>query len=457
MTLASGTRRGSALSTPSTSVQMWISSASSSAPKIEPEKSLPLRPSVVCRPFGIARDEAGDDQRRRHRAAAMRVRVGLRDVPAHRRAERSPLDRHDVARVDPVHLAGPAAAMAQVGAEQARRPDLAVAGDQVAHGLRSRADQLRRSAGCRRCRGSPARASRGIRCARSPVEQRVGDHLVAVAQLLDAVGERRFLALGGGDQIQQRIGDAAAGRQHDAEARMRILLEDPGHALHAYRIGDARAAELMYAPPLHLLSISCCSAASARDPPRNPRARVAVAHDAQPCGSGRIADTRGNARTLGGRHSTGRPRTAGKPAAAASSRVRLSDRRVEPAEGEQRARPRPRRPRAGNPGRAKQIVSPGSGCGRGCGVLVEIHHPGRSDLDQIAMPQRAAQDAARVHQQAVGAAEIEQQVLAVVAHDQRVVAADEHRIDAHIGFLAAPDQDAIRLRARPRDRAGPAW
>ena len=50
MTLASGTRRGSADSTPSTSVQMWISAASSSEPKIEPEKSLPLRPSVVCTP-----------------------------------------------------------------------------------------------------------------------------------------------------------------------------------------------------------------------------------------------------------------------------------------------------------------------------------------------------------------------------------------------------------------------
>jgi hypothetical protein len=32
---------------------------------------------------------------------------------------------------------------------------------------------------------------------------------------------------------------------------MRILLEDAGDALHAYRIGDTRAAELMYAP-LHL-------------------------------------------------------------------------------------------------------------------------------------------------------------------------------------------------------------
>ena len=37
MIFASGTRRGSADSTPLTSVQMMISSASSSAPKIEPE------------------------------------------------------------------------------------------------------------------------------------------------------------------------------------------------------------------------------------------------------------------------------------------------------------------------------------------------------------------------------------------------------------------------------------
>ncbi len=50
MMVASGTRRGSADSTPSTSVQMVICCASSNAPKIEPEKSLPLRPRVVCTP-----------------------------------------------------------------------------------------------------------------------------------------------------------------------------------------------------------------------------------------------------------------------------------------------------------------------------------------------------------------------------------------------------------------------
>ena len=37
MILASGTRRGSPLITPSTSVQMWTSVASNSAPNIEPE------------------------------------------------------------------------------------------------------------------------------------------------------------------------------------------------------------------------------------------------------------------------------------------------------------------------------------------------------------------------------------------------------------------------------------
>ena len=47
MTVASGTRRGSALSTPSTSVQITISSASSRSPKIDAEKSLPFLPSVV--------------------------------------------------------------------------------------------------------------------------------------------------------------------------------------------------------------------------------------------------------------------------------------------------------------------------------------------------------------------------------------------------------------------------
>ena len=86
--------------------------------------------------------------------------------------------------------------MTQVGAEQAGRPDLAVAGDEIAHRLRSRADQLDgvQDAGdvaaILRERGEEFAA--GI-----AGEQRVGNHLVPMAQLFDAVGERPFLALGG--------------------------------------------------------------------------------------------------------------------------------------------------------------------------------------------------------------------------------------------------------------------
>ena len=79
MTVASGTRRGSADSTPSTSVQIWISAASSSAPKIEAEKSLPLRPSVVCTPRAVGGDEAGDDQRALEIAVHQVARGSARD------------------------------------------------------------------------------------------------------------------------------------------------------------------------------------------------------------------------------------------------------------------------------------------------------------------------------------------------------------------------------------------
>ncbi len=39
--------------------------------------------------------------------------------------------------------------------------------------------------------------------ARGAGEQRVGDDLMTVAQFLDALGQRRFLLLGGSDQVQQ--------------------------------------------------------------------------------------------------------------------------------------------------------------------------------------------------------------------------------------------------------------
>ena len=70
--------------------------------------------------------------------------------------------------------------MTQVCSEQAGRPDLAVTGDEVAHRLRSRADQLDRVQ-------DPGdvptilRERREELAARIAGEQRVGNHLVAMA------------------------------------------------------------------------------------------------------------------------------------------------------------------------------------------------------------------------------------------------------------------------------------
>ena len=64
-------------------------------------------------------------------------------------------------------------------------------------------------------------------------------------------------------------------------------------------------------------------------------------------------------------------------------------RRIQPAEGEQRAgilfARRVRKSRAREADRLARVRS-----GRGRRMLVEIHHPGRTDLDQVAMPQRPA-------------------------------------------------------------------
>ena len=71
-----GRGRGSALSTPSTSVQMTISAASSRSPKIAPEKSLPLRPSVVCRPCSSRATKPGAISIDRAGASGQRRRIG---------------------------------------------------------------------------------------------------------------------------------------------------------------------------------------------------------------------------------------------------------------------------------------------------------------------------------------------------------------------------------------------
>ena len=254
MTVASGTRRGSALSTPSTSVQMTISDASSSAPKIDPEKSLPLRPRVVCSPsrvramkpvmmsvaLGILRDEA--------------VGVGARLGPEDARAERRRVDPHDLPRVDPVHAAGAPAPRLQVAREQARRPDLAEAGDEVADDGRRDANQpdgLQDAGDVVAVGGQLLDVLLGI----GGAEQRVGDDDVALPDRFQPLGVAVLLTLGGGDERQQRVGDAAARRQDRRDARQRIVLEDPRDPLHAGGVRDARPAEFVYPPRFHARSL----------------------------------------------------------------------------------------------------------------------------------------------------------------------------------------------------------
>ena len=128
---ASGTRRGFALITPSTSVQIWISSASSSAAKIDALKSLPLRPSVVATPSDV--DATKPVMTSVDHASALDAipRVDARSRRSAQSIAGAATPRFDdqhVARVQPVARR---ASLGQMRRENLRRPDLAVAGDKL--------------------------------------------------------------------------------------------------------------------------------------------------------------------------------------------------------------------------------------------------------------------------------------------------------------------------------------
>ena len=177
-------------------------------------------------------------------------RRGARAVPLDRRAQRTPIGHDHLTGIEPFHARHVLAAATQVGREQRRGPQLAVACHQVMDVLRRRAHQARglQDAGQIRAvlveTGQPF-GGPGL------VEQRVGDHLVTVAQRLQAVRHRRILLLGCLHQVQQRVGHALAGREHDAQARMGLCLDDVRHPREAGRIRDARAPELVDDPGRH--------------------------------------------------------------------------------------------------------------------------------------------------------------------------------------------------------------
>ena len=132
MIVASGTRRGSALSTPSTSVQITISAASSKAPKIEAEKSLPSRPSVVCSPSRVRAMKpvmmsvtSGSPGMIR---AAFARDSGQRTLGPSGAGSTSTMSRASIQS----NAARPPAARLQVAGEETGRPDLAESGDEIA-------------------------------------------------------------------------------------------------------------------------------------------------------------------------------------------------------------------------------------------------------------------------------------------------------------------------------------
>ena len=167
----------------------------------------------------ITRDEACDDQRRRR----SRVRCGRRSpamLPAHGRTKRAPFHGHDVPRIDPLTFPGRLPALradrrrtaASTRFRRSRKSDRAPSARQN--------ESVARPAECRRCRGNPARARQEFAsrlacpaaCLRSPRG--------ACGSLRCARSSASSWRLGGRDEIQQRIGDASAGRQDHAEARM---------------------------------------------------------------------------------------------------------------------------------------------------------------------------------------------------------------------------------------------
>ena len=247
MTLASGTRRGSADSTPSTSVQMWISAASSSEPKIEPEKSLPLRPSVVCTPRASRGDEAGDDQR----AAAvglpeLRCESGFRLGPLHCGPQGRPLDLDDAARIQPDRRAAQTSALLEVRSQQSGRPQLAVAGNQAAQLAAARAQQRDRAQHALdvldvgiQLRVVPGRAL--------AVEQCAGYPNMPIAQGEELVVEGLILRLGQIDQGEQCVCDTPA-RRDDDRLRRGPVFHDARNALETSRVGNTGPAKLVNHP-----------------------------------------------------------------------------------------------------------------------------------------------------------------------------------------------------------------
>ncbi len=252
MTCAFGTSRGSADSTPSTSVQMMISDASQQRAENGAGKIAAVAAQRGLLALGGGRDESRHDQpagkTRRHQAS--RLRFAHR--PLHRGTQGPPFNDDDFAGIDPQHLALDAAALAQKRREQPRGPDLAIAGDHIAHRIRSTSGSAARSAACRRY---PDNRARTAPCS---FRTRGFDSNSAARSRCRAFkrsdGRRRIARRAAPPALtssSSAVRHAAASGQHDGFARIRGCLDDLGDPPKARGVGDARTAKFMYYPLIH--------------------------------------------------------------------------------------------------------------------------------------------------------------------------------------------------------------
>ena len=181
------------------------------------------------------------------RARAAR-KLGARLIPLHRRAQRPPLHDHRLrARRSTARRPGRLAARGEEFAEQLGGPDLAVAGDQVAHVLRRRTRQLD---GVQDAFDvvTVAIERRHVQRRGFGREQRLRDRGVTRAQRVQFAAPGVVLRFGARHQAQQRIGDAATGREHHSQSPGRQCFEDVGDAAKALGVSDRRTAEFVYDP-----------------------------------------------------------------------------------------------------------------------------------------------------------------------------------------------------------------
>ena len=71
---------------------------------------------------------------------------------------------------------------------------------------------------------------------------------MARAQRVELTAPGVVLRFGAGHEAEQRVGDAATGREHHAQSPGRQCFEDVGDALETLGVRDRRTAEFVYDP-----------------------------------------------------------------------------------------------------------------------------------------------------------------------------------------------------------------